>query len=290
MDFDLELLSPAKLNLFLHINGRRADGYHELQTLFQILDYGDQMRFRTTQDGHIRLHANVPGLAMEHNLVYRAALSLQSHTGTTLGVEIDLQKKLPMGGGLGGGSSNAATTLLALNHLWSLNLPSEKLQELGLQLGADVPVFIAGKSALAEGVGEQLSAMNLQENWYLVLHPKCHVSTAEIFSNQRLTRDTPKIKIAPALEGLGSEEMYRRTRNDCEAVATTLYPEIREAIDWLNQFGHGRLTGTGACCFCRFDQQAQAQRALAAAQSKFEGFIARGVNISPAFERLNEAG
>ncbi|TNC81315.1 MAG: 4-(cytidine 5'-diphospho)-2-C-methyl-D-erythritol kinase [Oleiphilus sp.] len=290
MDFDLTLTSPAKLNLFLHINGRRADGYHELQTLFQLLDVGDRMHFRMRRDGLIRLTPEIPGVVMEQNLAYRAARLLQAHANTSLGVEIDLHKRLPMGGGLGGGSSNAATTLLALNQLWSLNLPNITLQKIGLQLGADVPVFVAGKSAFAEGVGEQLSPMNLQENYFLVIKPNCHVSTAEIFSHQRLTRDTPKIKIAPALEGLGSEELFKHTRNDCEDVATALYPEIREAINWLNQFGHGRLTGTGACCFCRFENKVQAQRALTEAQSKFEGFIARGVNFSPAIERLNEAG
>jgi len=289
MDFDLTLPAPAKLNLFLHINGRRKDGYHLLQTVFQLLDRGDQLSFRTTKTPDIQLTPPMPDVPPEENLIVRAARLLQAHSGTSQGAQIQLEKVLPMGGGLGGGSSNAATTLLALNQLWSLDLSLDTLAEIGLQLGADVPVFVRGQSAFAEGVGEQLSPVKLPENWYVILCPNCHVSTPEIFSNERLTRDTPKIKIAPASEGQGLEEACSKGRNDCEPVATDLYPAIKDAIFWLNQFGDGRMTGTGACCFCLFNSQAEAEKVLNEAQSKFKGFIAKGVNTSPALEGLNEA-
>ena len=286
---ELTLPAPAKLNLFLHINGRRANGYHDLQTLFQILDHGDELHFENTPSKSIQIEPNIEGVPLEDNLIYKAAKLLQTHCKTSQGVSITLNKKLPMGGGLGGGSSNAATTLLALNTLWQLNLSNDKLAELGLQLGADVPVFVRGHSAFAEGVGEQLLSVDLPQKWYVVLAPKCHVSTAELFSNERLTRDTPKIKIAPASEGQLLELATSKGRNDCQAIATSLFPEIKDALDWLNQFGNGRMTGTGACCFCSVDNEAKAQQILNEAQSKFEGFIAKGVNLSPAIERLNEA-
>ncbi len=282
---ELSLISPAKLNLFLHITGRRADGYHELQTLFQILDFGDIMRFRVSDKPAIQLSPVFADLPAEDNLIVKAARLLQTHTRNHQGADIEIDKRLPMGGGLGGGSSNAATTLLALNRLWKLDLCIDELAQLGVQLGADVPVFVRGHSAWAEGVGEQIQAIEIPEVWYLVLVPECHISTAQIFSNQRLTRDTPKIKIAPALEAQGLSGL----RNDCEAVVTSLYPEVKTAISWLNQFGQGRLTGTGACCFCQFDSEAEARQVLNEARSKFKGFVAKGVNLSPAHQRLNEA-
>ncbi len=286
MSHSLTLLSPAKLNLFLHINGRRPDGYHELQTLFQLLDFGDTLHFEKNQSGTVRLKTPLPGVPEGDNLIVRAAKLLLPHRkSATDGTEIAIDKQLPMGGGIGGGSSNAATTLLALNKLWNCQLSVKKLAELGRNLGADVPVFVHGHSAFAEGVGEILQAVELPEYWYLVLTPDCHVSTAEIFSNELLTRDTPKIKIAPALEGQG----FSKTHNDCEALVKTLYPPIGEAINWLNQFGTGRLTGTGACCFCRFESEAEARQVLNEARSTFKGFIAKGVNLSPAHQRLNEA-
>lgn len=297
----LTLTSPAKLNLFLHINGRRSDGYHELQTYFQILDRGDTLTFSLRDDSEIRLSPDIPDLAPEDNLIYKAAKRLQDYAMRSsdadrsdlekldvdmLGANIAIDKQLPMGGGLGGGSSNAATTLLALNKLWRTNISTDDLAQIGLELGADVPVFVRGKSAFAEGVGEQIIAIPRDENWYLILAPKCHVNTAKIFSNQRLTRDTPKIKIAPASEGQLLEKAISKGQNDCEAVATSQFPEIKEALDFLSKFGAARMTGTGACCFCRFENEAEAQQVLNEASSKFEGFIAKGVNTSPSIETL----
>ncbi len=282
----LTLPAPAKLNLFLHINGRREDGYHELQTVFQLLDVGDVLHFEHTTNSRIHLLTELPGVASDDNLIVKAAHSLlpyrkHGHSG----VAITLDKHLPMGGGIGGGSSDAATTLLALNRLWQCNLSLDRLAQLGVTLGADVPVFVQGRSAFAEGVGEVLQAIELPEYWYLILMPDCHVSTAQIFSHELLTRETPKIKIAPALEG----QLLDTLRNDCEALVKRLYPPIGEAIEWLNQFGQGRLTGTGACCFCRFESEYEARQVLNEARSTFKGFIAKGVNLSPAHQRLNEA-
>jgi len=285
MTSTLTLPSPAKLNLFLHINGRRKDGYHELQTLFQLLDFGDDMTFAPDQTGDIVLTPDFPDLPPEENLIVKAARRLQQHTSCPRGARIHISKRLPMGGGLGGGSSNAATTLLALNRLWNLHLSLDELAQIGVGLGADVPVFIHGRTAVANGIGDQIQALEIPEDWYLILVPDCHVSTAQIFSNQRLTRDTPKMKIAPALGGQGLTGFH----NDCESVVTTLYPKVKEAIVWLNQFGQGKLTGTGACCFCRFDNEAAARQVLNEARSKFKGFVAKGVNLSPAHQRLNEA-
>lgn len=285
MDTTLTLTSPAKLNLFLHINGRLANGYHELQTVFQILDRGDVMNFETRPVADISVSPNFGAIPLNENLAYRAAKLLQEHSGTKLGAHIHLHKYLPTGGGVGGGSSNAATTLIALNKLWQLGLSQAQLADLGLQLGADVPVFVHGKTAWAEGVGEQLTPMDLGEHWYVILSPNCHVSTAQVFSHQRLTRDSPKLKIAPALGVLDIEEF----NNDCQAIVTELYPEIGRAISWLDQFGSGRLTGTGACCFCRVESETKAQQVLNEASSEFKGFIAKGVNLSPAIQRQNEA-
>lgn len=286
MTISLTLPAPAKLNLFLHINGRRADGYHLLQTVFHLLDFGDFLTFTTTQNGQIRLLTELPGVAANDNLIVRAASAmLPFRKDSASGVDISLEKNLPMGGGIGGGSSDAATTLLALNRLWNCARSIDQLAQIGVTLGADVPVFIRGHSAFAEGVGEVLQAIELPEYWYVVLTPDCHVSTAQIFSNELLTRDTPKIKIAPALEG----QVLDTLRNDCEALVKQLYPPIGEAIDWLNRFGQGRLTGTGACCFCRFESEAEARQVLNEARSTFKGFIAKGVNLSPAHQRLNEA-
>ena len=247
----------------------------------------------------ITLSPHFEAIPVETNLVYRAAKLLQLSTQTNLGAHIHLDKRLPMGGGVGGGSSNAATTLLALNQLWQLNLTNDQLAALGLSLGADVPVFVKGHSAWAEGVGELITPIDLPESWYVILCPDCHVSTGQIFSHERLTRDTPKMKIAPALGAPGIERYHdvcfksdcfeNDFKNDCEAIVTELYPEIQRAISWLNQFGTGRLTGTGACCFCRVSSEAEAQRVLNEARSNFKGFIAKGVNLSPAVERLYKA-
>jgi 4-diphosphocytidyl-2-C-methyl-D-erythritol kinase len=285
MDHSLSLPAPAKINLFLHITGRRENGYHELQTVFQILDVGDELHFTLTDDDSLSILPPIQGVLEQDNLIYKAAELLKPYRAAPKGIHIELTKRLPMGGGLGGGSSDAATTLLALNHLWQCHLPLEKLTELGLQLGADVPVFVQGKTAWAEGVGEQLTSIETPESWYLILEPNAHISTAQIFSNEVLTRDTPKIKIAPALEGQALDTL----RNDCEPVVTMLYPNVKEAISWLQQFGPARLTGTGACCFCRFESESKARQVLNEARSKFKGFIAKGVHLSPAHQRLDEA-
>lgn len=281
----LELPAPAKLNLFLHITGRRQDGYHELQTAFQMLDYGDTLRFERTSDEQLSILPLMPGLPQEENLIFKAASLLAQYNTKKFGARIYLDKKLPMGGGVGGGSSDAATTLLALNFLWGCNLSKSTLGELGLQLGADVPVFINGKTAFAEGVGEQLFDLQTESKWYVVLAPNVHVSTAQIFSNELLTRDTPKMKIAPALEGQALDKL----RNDCEPLVAKLYPEIQETLDWLNLYGNARLTGTGACCFCTLSSEAEARQVLNEANPKFKGFIAKGVQLSPAIQRLSEA-
>ena len=225
---ELILPAPAKLNLMLHILGRRADGYHELQTLFQFLDFGDELGFALRPDGEIHLHTPIDGVPHDSNLIVRAARMLQQHANCTLGADIWLDKRLPMGGGIGGGSSDAATTLLGLNHLWQLNYSEDQLASLGLSLGADVPVFVRGHAAFAEGVGEKLQPVTLSEPWFLVAIPQVLVSTAEIFSDPELTRDTPPIKVRSLLEGGG--------RNDCQPVVTKRYSEVRNALILLNKF------------------------------------------------------
>lgn len=269
----LTLLAPAKLNLFLHINGRRSDGYHLLQTVFQLLDYGDELEFTSNSSGKVSLSPNIPGLALGDNLIYQAATLLQQHSGCTLGANIKLTKRLPMGGGIGGGSSDAATTLVGLNHLWKTQLDKTQLQQLGQQLGADIPVFIGAQSACAEGIGEQLQAIEIEQKWYVVLKPNCHVSTAEIFSNKRLTRDTPAIKVAAFLE--------QGNRNDCQAVVEMLYPEVSFALNWLEQFAPAKMTGTGACVFSAFSSKAEAEHVLSQRPDNFDGFVAKGINQSP---------
>jgi len=276
----LRLTSPAKLNLFLHIVGQRADGYHLLQTVFQLLDYGDSMEFSRREDGEIILHSQIQDLPVEDNLVYRAARLLQQQTACQFGATIKLEKHLPMGGGIGGGSSNAATTLLALNQLWNTQLAEAELADLGLQLGADVPVFVRGHSAFAEGIGEILQAIDIPETYYLVIKPGCHVASAQIFSRKELTRDTPAITIAAFFEQGG--------RNDCENVVRQLYPEVDIAFNWLNQYGQARLTGTGACVFLAFESEAEAQHVFQQLPENLQGFVARGVNISPTHSELRQ--
>ncbi|MCP8899110.1 4-(cytidine 5'-diphospho)-2-C-methyl-D-erythritol kinase [Gilvimarinus xylanilyticus] len=271
----LQLLAPAKLNLFLHITGQRADGYHELQTLFQLLDYGDQLSFELRDDSQVTLTPELAAVPFEDNLIIRAARVLQRIAGHSLpGVDITLSKRLPMGGGIGGGSSNAATTLVALNHLWQLNLPKQRLLSLGAQLGADIPVFIAGDTAWAEGVGERLTPTKTPDCWYLVLTPPCHVSTAEIFSHKDLTRDTRPIKVAAFSQG-GSQ-------NDCEALVRKLHPEVDNALIWLKNFStSARMTGTGACVFASFNSERDAEQVLAQAPPQLSGFIAKSLQASP---------
>lgn len=282
---DLILPSPAKLNLFLHIVGRRDDGYHELQTLFQFLDYGDELSFTLTSgEPGVRLAESVPGVDDEDNLIIRAARALLERAqGDLPAVTIGITKRLPMGGGLGGGSSNAATTLLGLNYLWQLDLSTDELAGIGLGLGADVPVFVRGHAAFGEGVGETLTNTNPPEDWFVVLKPGCNINTGKIFSEQGLTRNTPRIKIAPAFEGDAS-----RYRNDCEDVVRKLYPEVNQSLEWLSQFGPARLTGTGACIFGRFPTESAARIIWESKPSGVTGFVAKGVNISPLHKKLTE--
>ena len=280
----LQLPAPAKLNLMLHITGRRPDGYHNLQTLFQFVDFGDQLSFSPRDDGVITLSPELPGTRLQDNLIYRAAQCLIQHTGTQLGADIQIDKCIPMGGGLGGGSSNAATALLGLNQLWQTGLSLEQLADLGLALGADVPVFIHGRAAWAEGVGEQLTPVTLAEPAFLVITPDCQVSTVEIFSNQQLTRNTSPITIAAALEQGG--------RNDCQTVVTQHYPQVQQALDWLDQQAPNALkpammTGTGASIFTQFDSLSEAEAILAQLPTQWQGFAAKGCNISPLHQALS---
>jgi 4-diphosphocytidyl-2-C-methyl-D-erythritol kinase len=275
MSSDLSLVSPAKLNLFLHITGRRSDGYHQLQTLFQLLDWGDNMHFHVNHSGNVTLRSQGLDIPDEENLVLRAAQLLQRDDW---GAEITLEKQIPAGGGLGGGSSNAASTLLALDHLWNLDLGRDKLMELGRDLGADVPVFVAAHTAWAEGIGEILTPVELPERWYLVLTPDCHVSTAEIFSHRQLTRNTSPIKIAAFFEG--------HSRNDCQELVRNLHPEVDKALKVLEKFGDARLTGTGACVFVGFDSESQARAAEAQVSVNWPCVVAKGINQSPVTDVL----
>jgi 4-diphosphocytidyl-2-C-methyl-D-erythritol kinase len=267
--------APAKLNLFLHVVGRRPDGYHLLQTLFRFLDYGDSVRCTVREDGAIRLSNPLPGVPVEKDLCYRAARLLQEHAGCRLGADIGLDKHLPLGGGLGGGSSDAATVLMALNRLWELNLPREALEMLGLRLGADVPVFVFGRAAFAEGVGEKLQAVTLPPASYVVLVPPVQVATAEIFGNPGLTRDTPEMRIPPLPHGCG--------HNDLEPVAVKAYPVIGEYLDWLRRYGDARMTGSGACVFAAFRDRAEADRVFAARPEGMQGFVADGLDVHPMY-------
>jgi 4-diphosphocytidyl-2-C-methyl-D-erythritol kinase len=274
----LSLPAPAKINLFLHISGRRADGYHNLQTLFQLLDHGDQLDFAINADGDIHLSPSIPGVPQENNLIYGAARALQQYSGCTQGADIHLHKRLPMGGGLGGGSSDAATALLGLNALWQLALPTKVLLDIGAQIGADVPVFVLGHTAWAEGIGDQLTPVEMPDDWYLILTPDIQVSTAEVFTHQGLTRNTHPIKIRAFLEQGG--------QNDCQAVVETLYPEVKRARQWLAQFAETRLTGTGASLFARFASEIDANSVLEQIPAPWQGFVAKGVNQSPLLSSL----
>ena len=266
--------SPAKLNLFLHIVGQKENGYHELETVFQFLDYGDSLIIEATKKPAIELTDNIAGVAKEDNLIYKAAKIIQQETGCELGADIQLNKILPMGGGLGGGSSNAATALVGLNHIWNTGLSINRLAELGLQLGADVPVFVRGEAAWAEGVGEKLTPMlDLEENWFVVTVPDCHVNTGQIFSHKDLTRDTPTCRISAALRGEG--------QNDCEDVVTKLYQEVCNSLNLLKNFGSARMTGTGACCFLEVKSKEEANKVLAELPAEVSAFVAKGINQSP---------
>ena len=274
----LTLPAPAKLNLWLHIIGRRADGYHELETVFQFLDHGDELSFAVRDDGVIRLHTEIEAVPHDSNLIVRAARKLQEQSGTTLGADIWLTKVLPMGGGIGGGSSDAATTLLALAHLWQLDWDEDRLAALGLSLGAHVPVFVRGHAAFAQGVGEQLTPVDPEEPWYVVLVPQVSVSTVEIFSHPQLTRDSLPLKMRPVPEG--------NSRNDCQPVVEQSYPEVRNALNSLGKFTEARLTGTGSCVFGAFPSKAEADKVLALLSATQTGFVAKGSNVSMLHRKL----
>ena len=270
--------APAKLNLFLHVVGRRADGYHLLQTVFRLLDYGDTLRLSLRADGQVRRTLDLPGVPASDDLCLRAAQLLQSETGCQLGVDIQLDKRLPMGGGLGGGSSDAASVLLGLNRLWDLRLTRQQLQQFGLRLGADVPVFVFGQSAFAEGIGEALQAVSLPPAWYVVLVPPVSVSTQAIFSHPGLTRDSKIIKMADFSEAENSEAGLR---NDLQALVCREYPAVAKHIAWLSQYGKARMTGSGACVFAAFDTEQAAHAVMAQLPGDMRGFMARGLDRHP---------
>ena len=280
--------APAKLNLFLHITGQREDGLHLLQTVFQILDIADTLQFDIRDDGVIS-RVSESDIPEDDDLIIKAAHLLQQHTGVKQGVSIYIEKQLPVGGGLGGGSSNAATTLVALNQLWQCGLQRQELAHLGLQLGADVPIFVHGFSAWAEGVGEQISALNLPKSTYVVIFPQVFVSTAKVFANSQLQRDCTTITIRDFSEVLsesGFEAAFQTVENVCEPVVRSLVPAVDAALNDLARFAPARLTGTGACVFARFDSLAAARLAQQALKDKWSVFIAQGVNRSPLYEVL----
>ncbi|HKN04175.1 MAG TPA: 4-(cytidine 5'-diphospho)-2-C-methyl-D-erythritol kinase [Buttiauxella sp.] len=277
--------SPAKLNLFLYITGRREDGYHNLQTLFQFLDYGDTLIIEPRNDGQIRLVTPIEGVPDEENLIVRAARLLQD-TALLMGslpqgagAEISVEKRLPMGGGLGGGSSNAATVLVALNHVWNTGLTEDQLAALGITLGADVPVFVRGFAAFAEGVGEKLTPVSPPEKWYLVAHPGVSIPTPLIFKDPELPRNTPIRSIETLLN--------RDFGNDCEVIARKRFRKVDELLSWLLEYAPSRLTGTGACVFAEFDTENAARQVLKQAPEWLHGFVARGVNVSPLHQAIS---
>ena len=273
--------APAKLNLFLHITGQRADGYHQLQTVFQILDFGDQLHFEVRDDGQIIRQTEMAGVDAQQDLTVRAAKLLQQETACPKGADIHINKQLPMGGGLGGGSSDAATTLVALNQLWETGLSTEDLSKLGLQLGADVPVCVQGVSAWAEGVGEHLQPIELPKKWFVVLCPAINVSTAQIFRNSQLRRDCPPITIRDFLQQPES------CINVCESLVSHQYPEVAKALEWLGAYAPARMTGTGASCFAMFDSEQTARQVWSEIEAQWQGtgFVANGVNRSPLYNR-----
>ncbi len=283
-------LAPAKINLFLHITGRRPDGYHELQTVFQFLGLCDELRLQDRADGHIRLRTPLPDVPPEDDLTVRAARLLQEASGVSRGVDIAIVKRVPMGGGLGGGSSDAATTLVGLNRVWGLEMSQDELAGLGLSLGADVPVFVRGMAAWGEGVGEHLTPVYPGEPWYVVLHPGCHVSTAEIFSAAELTRNSlpstipARLRVAPSGPALPAvSELMAETRNDCEAVVFQRYSAVEQAHQWLSNHAPARMSVTGACLFAPFGSEEEARRVLRSVPDAWSGFVARGTNRSPLY-------
>jgi len=272
--------ASAKLNLMLRIVGQRADGYHLLQTVFQFIDLCDWITFHPVDDGRVRLLSPIPGVPEIDDLTVKAANLLKSETGCKAGVCIEVEKNLPMGGGLGGGSSDAATVLVVLNKLWDLQLTKERLMELGLALGADVPVFVYGYSAWAEGVGEKLEKITPVEQWVVVIKPDCHVNTKEIFSSKNLTRDSKSIRIADFMEG--------QHKNDCLGVVSQEYSDVKDALLALSEYSDARLTGTGACVFAQFESKELAYKAYKSLElDGWKVYLAKGLNESPLYSKLN---
>ncbi len=270
--------APAKLNLFLHITGRRADGYHELQTAFQLLDLTDSIGIEPTDGGPVTRLDGPPGVPPDEDLAVRAARALKSATGARRGARLRIRKAIPMGGGLGGGSSDAATVLVALNELWGTDLDLAQLASIGADLGADVPVFVHGRSAWAEGIGERLIPLELPKSWFVVIHPGVAVPTREVFQAPELTRNSPVITIRGLFEA--------GTRNDCEAVVRARFPVVGDALDWLGQFAAARLTGTGSCVFAAFESEAAAERVAVQVPPQWRSWVARGLDRSPLHEQL----
>ncbi len=274
----ITLPAPAKLNRFLHLVGQRADGYHELQTIFQFVDLCDELHFTLRKDSKITLNCNDHSISIDSNLVLQAANLLQRSNKHGSGIDIVLNKRIPHSAGLGGGSSDAATTLLALNKLWKLNLNTEQLCKLGLQVGADVPIFIQGKSAWAEGIGEKITPLELPPAWFVILVPNVKVPTVEIFYDKKLTRDTTRCTISPSLIDTG--------HNDCETVVRKRYPEVGKAIDWLDQFATTRMSGTGGAVFAPFTELSDAMDVIQQVPDDIKGFVVRGLNTSPVIRLL----
>ena len=277
--------APAKLNVFLHVTGRRPNGYHTLQTAFQLIDWGDVLHFTLRADGLVRRVTDVPGVPAASDLVVRAAELLKRHTGTALGVDIEIEKRLPMGAGLGGGSSDAATVLLALNRLWKLDLTRDTLQALGLQLGADVPFFIFGKNAFAQGVGEVLEAVPLPPRCFLVVTPKVHVPTAAIFSDETLTRDSEAVTITDFLAQQSSNSRWPESfgRNDMQPVVVGKYAEVARVIEWFESIAPARMTGSGASVFAAFRSIGEAKAAQAKLPADWHGAVASSLDMHPLF-------
>jgi 4-diphosphocytidyl-2-C-methyl-D-erythritol kinase len=274
--------APAKLNLFLHVTGRRPDGYHELQTVFQLIDLCDTIAISVRGDGRIVRPDGPPGVDPESDLTVRAARALQAATGSRLGATLRVRKRIPMGGGLGGGSSDAATVLLGLNELWGCRIPVDQLARLGLPLGADVPVFVRGSSAWGQGVGEDLQPLELPESWYVVIHPGVAVGTRDVFQSPELTRNSPVITIRGFFQSGG--------RNDCEPVVRARFPEVADALDWLGRLAPARLTGTGSCIFAPCATAIDAERLAARVPDRWTSYVARGLNVSPVRELLRARG
>lgn len=273
--------APAKLNLMLQVTGQRADGYHELQTVFQLVDLCDELVFETDASGQILRLEGPAEVSPEQDLVVRAARRLRQQAGAwTAGARIRVRKRIPMGGGLGGGSSDAATTLVVLNRLWNLGLKIDEIAAIGLELGADVPVFVHGCNAWAEGVGERLTPVELPPRWFLILHPGVQVATRDVFHAPELTRDSPLTTIRGFFDSGG--------RNDCEPVVRQRFPAVAEALDWLSRFAPARLTGTGSCIFASFERAADAERIAARVPDSWRSFVARGLDRSPLQAALDE--